>query len=119
MASLFPYETRDGSPSLKTEVEQLSCALRELLQKKIDICGVKVVSFELSDLACAAEVAPMMLVRQQAQALIDARSTIVQGAVSIVHGAVTKLRDRGHELSQHDTVGFNHRSRPCFSPESN
>ena len=37
------------------------------------------------------ETAPMMLVRQQAQALIDARSTIVQGAVSIVHGAITKL----------------------------
>ena len=33
----------------------------------------------------------MMLVRQQAQALIDARSTIVHGAVSIVHGAITKL----------------------------
>lgn len=44
----------------------------------------------------------MMLVRQQAQALIDARSTIVQGAVSIVHGAVTKLEDRGHEMNRHD-----------------
>ena len=56
VASLYPYETRDGSPSLKTEVEQLSCALRELLQRKVEVCGVKVVSFELSDLSYAAEV---------------------------------------------------------------
>ena len=38
------------------EVEQLSCALRELLQRKVEVCGVKVVSFELSDLSYAAEV---------------------------------------------------------------
>ena len=44
----------------------------------------------------------MMLVRQQAQALIDARSTIVQGAVSIVHGAITKLE--AEDVSTHSTV---------------
>ena len=57
---------------------------------------MKIVTFELSDLAYAAEVAPMMLVRQQAQALIDARSVIVQGAVSITHGALSELEERGH-----------------------
>jgi ABC-type antimicrobial peptide transport system ATPase subunit len=50
-------------------------------------------------------VAPMMLVRQQAQALIDARSTIVQGAVAIVHDAITKLEDRGHAMTEHHKVG--------------
>ena len=102
VASVYPYETRDGSPSLKTEVEPLSCALRELLQRKVEVCGVEVVSFELSDLSYAAEVAPMMLVRQQAQALIDARTVIVHGAVSIVHGAITKLEEKGHEMEPHD-----------------
>jgi len=102
VASLYPYETRDGAPSLKTEVEQLSRALRALLQRKTHVCGVKIVSFELSDLSYAAEVAPMMLVRQQAQALIDARSTIVAGSVSIVHGALAKLEERGHVLGDRD-----------------
>lgn len=102
VASLYPYETRDGSPSLKSEVEQLSRALRELLQRKIAVSGVKIVSFELSDLSYAAEVAPMMLVRQQAQALIDARSTIVAASVSIVHGALSKLEDKGHALSERE-----------------
>ena len=102
VASLYPYETRDGAPSLKTEVEQLSGALRALLQRKTHICGVKIVSFELSDLSYAAEVAPMMLVRQQAQALIDARSTIVAGSVSIVHGALAKLEERGHALGDRE-----------------
>ena len=96
VASLYPYETRDGSPSLKTEVVQLNSVLRTLLQRKVEVCGVKIVTFELSDLAYAAEVAPMMLVRQQAQALIDARSVIVQGAVSITHGALSELEERGH-----------------------
>ena len=99
---MYAYETRDGSPSLKTEVEPLSCALRELLQRKVEVCGVEIVSFELSDLSYAAEVAPMMLVRQQAQALIDARTVIVHGAVSIVHAAITKLEERGHEMGPHD-----------------
>ena len=102
VASLYPYETRDGSPSLKSEVEQLSRALRELLQRKTAVSGVKIVSFELSDLSYAAEVAPMMLVRQQAQALIDARSTIVAASVSIVHGALSKLEDKGHALSERE-----------------
>lgn len=44
----------------------------------------------------------MMLVRQQAQALIDARSTIVHGSVSIVHSALKKLEDKGHEMDRHD-----------------
>ena len=44
----------------------------------------------------------MMLVRQQAQALIDARSTIVAGSVSIVHGALAKLEERGHVLGDRD-----------------
>ena len=81
-------------------MEQLS-RVRELLQRKTAVSGVKIVSFEL-DLSYAAEVAPMMLVRQQAQALIDARSTIVAASVSIVHGALSKLEDKGHALSERE-----------------
>ena len=65
----------------------LGRALRQALQTKLDCAGIRVVSFELSDLAYAAEVAPMMLVRQQAQALLDARGVIVAGSVGIVDSA--------------------------------
>ena len=68
----------------------------------MEVCWIKIVSFELSDLAYAAEVAPMMLARQQAAALVDARDTIVAGAVRIVNGAVRRLAELGHCSSAGD-----------------
>jgi len=66
-----------------------------LLQRKADTCGAKIVSYELADLQYAPEIASQMLVRQQAEALVEARHTIVDGAVAIVTSAVEKLRDNG------------------------
>lgn len=88
--------------SLKTESHLLGDYLREALQARMEVCGIKIVSFELSDLAYAAEVAPMMLARQQAVALVDARATIVDGAVRIVDGAVRRLAELGHAASAGD-----------------
>ena len=76
--------------------------LREMLQARMEVCGIKIVSFELSDLAYAAEVAPMMLARQQAAALVDARATIVDGAVNIVDRATRRLAELGHAASAGD-----------------
>ena len=95
--------TDSSSPlSLKTESHLLGDTLREMLQARMEVCGIKIVSFELSDLAYAAEVAPMMLARQQAAALVDARDTIVAGAVRIVDGAVRRLAELGHCSSAGD-----------------
>ena len=95
--------TDSSSPlSLKTESHLLGDTLREMLQARMEVCGIKIVSFELSDLAYAAEVAPMMLARQQAAALVDARDTIVAGAVRIVNGAVRRLAELGHCSSAGD-----------------
>ena len=102
VASLYPYETNDGTPSLKTEAALLGRALRRALQTKLDCAGIRVVSFELSDLAYAAEVAPMMLVRQQAQALLDARGVIVAGSVGIVDSSLRQLNKKGHPLTDRD-----------------
>ena len=90
------------SVSLKTESHLLGNHLREMLQARMEVCGIKIVSFELSDLAYAAEVAPMMLARQQAAALVDARATIVDGAVNIVDRATRRLAELGHAASAGD-----------------
>jgi membrane protease subunit (stomatin/prohibitin family) len=87
---------------LKTESHLLGDHLREMLQARMEVCGIKIVSFELSDLAYAAEVAPMMLARQQAVALVDARATIVDGAVRIVDRATRRLAELGHAASAGD-----------------
>lgn len=96
VASRFPYVTYDGSPSLITEQAALGGQLAQLLEEKVEVAGVHVISFELSDLAYASEIAPQMLVRQQAQAIVDARKTIVAGSVGIVSDALAALNERGY-----------------------
>lgn len=56
VASRFPYVTYTGTPSLITEQSTLGGELRQLLQQKVEIAGVHVVAYELSDLAYAAEI---------------------------------------------------------------
>jgi len=68
------------------------------LQPKADIAGVKILGFELTDLQYAPEIAQGMLVRQQAQALLDARKIIVEGATTIVTGAMQQLAQTGIKL---------------------
>jgi regulator of protease activity HflC (stomatin/prohibitin superfamily) len=101
IASRYPYEARSSGGdaveghSLKTEAGLIGPELVRTLQAKVAPAGAKVASFELSDLAYAPEIAPSMLIRQQAQALVDARKTIVEGAVEIVREAVELLDRKG------------------------
>jgi regulator of protease activity HflC (stomatin/prohibitin superfamily) len=98
VASKYPYESRDGV-SLKNEASRIGIELVETLQAKVAPAGTKVISFELSDLSYAPEIAQSMLIRQQASALVDARKIIVEGAVEIVNEAVQLLEKRGLSLA--------------------
>jgi regulator of protease activity HflC (stomatin/prohibitin superfamily) len=98
VASRYPYESATHETSLKSETEGIAREMRDLLQSKVGVAGAEVVSFELSDLSYAPEIARAMLVRQQAQALVDARKVIVDGAVQIVHHAIELLEEKGHAL---------------------
>ena len=60
--------------------------------------GIRVLGVRLNDLTYAPEIAQAMLMRQQAMALIDARKTIVEGAVEIVRDAVDRLNKAGLEV---------------------
>jgi hypothetical protein len=70
------------------------------------VAGVDLVSFNLSDLAYAPELASQMLVRQQAQATVDARKTIVSGAVAIACDALDELAQRGKTVTPSDASKF-------------
>ena len=78
VASRFPYEAAPGLPSLQTEGAEIALELRHLLQERTGMTGACIVSFDLIDLSYAPEIAQAMLVRQQAEALVDARRLIVQ-----------------------------------------
>jgi regulator of protease activity HflC (stomatin/prohibitin superfamily) len=98
IASAYPYESKDGH-SLKAEAGLIGVEMVDALQKKVAPAGAKVISFELSDLTYAPEIAASMLIRQQAQALVEARKVIVEGAVEIVREAIELLEKKGLKVS--------------------
>jgi len=102
VASRYPYESATHATSLKSETAVIAGEMREILQSKVQVAGAEVVSFELSDLSYAPEIARAMLVRQQAQALVDARKVIVEGAVEIVDHAIALLHEKGHGMQLHE-----------------
>lgn len=100
VASRYPYESADeNQPCLKKEDDAIAEELVRELQGAVDDAGIKVTTVRLNDLTYAPEIAQAMLMRQQALALIDARKTIVEGAVQIVKDGVTQLRDEGFDLA--------------------
>lgn len=103
VASQFPYETADESrPCLKKESDEVTAAFISELQEAVNPAGLRVLNVRLNDLTYAPEIAQAMLMRQQAMALIDARKTIVEGAVEIVRDAVTRLREAELEVNELD-----------------
>ena len=66
--------------------------------KAVKVAGVKIITVKLNDLTYAPEIAQAMLIRQQALALIDARKTIVEGAVEMVRDAAHRLERHGFKL---------------------
>jgi len=96
--SCFPYESTDGSPCLKTEASHIGSQLCHVLQTKVSQAGALIHSFQLSEISYAPEIASAMLKRQQATAMVEARNTIVEGAVDIACHAVEKLQLRGIEM---------------------
>jgi len=102
IASMYPYEAKEGEHSLKTEASRLRLQMIELLQDRVTPAGIQVINFELTDLAYAPEIAQAMLIRQQAEAMVDARKIIVDGAVQISYGALSGLSERGVKMSKEE-----------------
>lgn len=100
VASRFPYESADESvPCLKKESDTVEAEFVRELQQAVDPAGIQVLNVRLNDLTYAPEIAQSMLMRQQAIALIDARKTIVEGAVEIVQDAVQRLQAASLEVA--------------------
>jgi regulator of protease activity HflC (stomatin/prohibitin superfamily) len=84
-----------GEVTLRSGTEEVSAALKGVLQVRFAQAGIVVVDAKLTHLAYAPEIAGAMLRRQQAEAIIAARSKIVQGAVGMVELALNGLTERG------------------------
>lgn len=94
LASQYPYDDyTEGSLSLRGNADEVSEALRRELAVRLQHAGVEVLEARLSHLAYSPEIAGAMLQRQQASAIIAARTQIVQGAVGMVQMALKQLSD--------------------------
>jgi regulator of protease activity HflC (stomatin/prohibitin superfamily) len=95
MASMYSYDNgEENEITLRSNVAEVSQALRRELQERLAKAGVVVDEARLTHLAYAPEIAQLMLRRQQAEAVIAARQKIVQGAVSMVDMALKELAEK-------------------------
>jgi len=91
LASRYPYDGGPDEISLRSNVEEVSQALKTELEQRLAKAGVVVDETRLTHLAYAPEIAQAMLRRQQAEAVIAAREKIVHGAVTMVDMALREL----------------------------
>ncbi len=102
---IYPYDvapgidtTGDGvedDGSLRGSSEIVASRIRDEIQKRVDEAGIEIIEARITYLAYAPEIAAVMLQRQQASAIIDARKMIVDGAVGMVEMALERLNDGG------------------------
>lgn len=95
LASRHPYDAHDTELSLRRNTSEMATELRRELAAHVEAAGVEVVDTKISHLAYAPEIAQAMLQRQQASAIVAARSKIVEGAVGMVQMALDKLKADG------------------------
>ncbi len=101
---IYPYDvapgidtTGDGQPdegSLRGSSTVVAERIRRLMQERVENAGLEILDARITYLAYAPEIAAVMLQRQQASAIIDARKMIVEGAVSIVEMALAQLSEQ-------------------------
>ena len=96
MATSYPYDQHEeGQVALRSHAAEISKHLRDELAERLADAGVQVIDARISHLAYAPEIAQAMLQRQQANAIISARTRIVAGAVGMVEMALNDLQKNG------------------------
>lgn len=94
LASRHPYDSEDHEISLRGNTTEVCDQLKIDIQERLDKAGVEVIEARISHLAYSPEIAAAMLQRQQAQAVVAARTKIVEGAVGMVEMALDHLAER-------------------------
>ncbi|QGX41185.1 SPFH domain-containing protein [Permianibacter aggregans] len=96
LATTYPYDQHeDGETALRSHAVQIADEMRKEIQDRLETAGVEVIEARISHLAYAPEIASAMLRRQQATAVIAARTKVVEGAVTMVQMALEQLRKQG------------------------
>jgi len=95
IANSYPYDSRvEGTLSLRASAEQITEQLRAEIAARVALAGINVVESRITRLSYAAEIAQVMLRRQQADAIVAARTRLVFGAVGMVRLALDQLNEQ-------------------------
>jgi regulator of protease activity HflC (stomatin/prohibitin superfamily) len=95
VATTHPYDDPTGEgTSLRGSTDVVAGELADEVAQRVAVAGVQIVEVRVSHLAYASEIAQAMLRRQQANAVVAARSRIVEGAVGMVEMALARLNER-------------------------
>lgn len=97
---LFDYE------QLRTDTTSFNGRLMQSLQPQLDRVGLRITSVSLNELSYAPEIASAMLKKQQAQALLDARQVVVDGALRLSQEAIQKLQEGGIMMDDKDKISL-------------
>ncbi|MGH2376950.1 MAG: SPFH domain-containing protein [Candidatus Limnocylindria bacterium] len=96
LATTYPYDAHvDGEIALRGSANEIAGQLRTEIQDRLSRAGIEVIEARISHLAYAPEIAQAMLRRQQAGAVVAARTRIVEGAVGMVEMALAELSKKG------------------------
>jgi regulator of protease activity HflC (stomatin/prohibitin superfamily) len=96
VATSHPYDdTTNAGTSLRGSTDVVAAQLAREVAERVSIAGIEIVEVRISHLAYAQEIAQAMLRRQQANAVVAARSRIVEGAVGMVEMALARLTENG------------------------
>jgi len=100
VATKYPYDNFDNGYSLRGNSEEVAAELVNELQQRLTVAGLEVIEARLTHLAYSAEIAAAMLQRQQADAIVAARQTIVDGAIGMVKMVVADIEASGIQLDE-------------------
>ena len=96
LANHYAYDSHaDDKPSLRDDPEKVAQELSDHIQDRLEVAGIEIIEARISHLAYAQEIAAAMLQRQQASAVVAARTQIVAGAVGMVELALEELEKKG------------------------
>jgi len=106
IVSRYPYEEGDEHVGhcLKKSSDVIAQEVVNVLQERVYVAGVKILTFTFNEISYAPEIAAGMLKRQQAQAMLQARKVIVAGAVEIAQSTVNELEAHGIPMDDHSKV---------------
>ncbi|MDR2929949.1 MAG: SPFH domain-containing protein [Propionibacteriaceae bacterium] len=92
IATVHPYDNgEEGEATLRGATDQVADELAREVAERVAVAGVDIIETRISSLSYAPEIASAMLQRQQAQAVLAARAKIVEGAVTMVESALSRI----------------------------